>query len=118
MVFWVAFSPDGKKLASVGRDQSVRLWDVTTGKLEKSLYGHEDTVYRVAFSPDGGQLATVSADHTLRFWDAEHGQTLLTINLQAWIWDFSWSRTGRWLAIPLRDGTVSLYDLGDLYKRE
>lgn len=117
-VFWVAFSPDGKTLVSTGRDQAVRFWDVMTGKILKSLYGHENTVYRGAFSPYGGQLATVSGDHTLRFWDAERRQALLTLNLQAWIWDFSWSRTGRWLAIPLQNGSVSLYDLGDLYRRE
>jgi WD40 repeat protein len=118
MVFWVAFSPDGKNLASVGRDQVVRFWDVATGSLIRSLLGHENAVYRAAFSPDGGHLATVSADQTLRFWDAERRQALLTLSLPGKMWDFSWSRSGRWIAIPYQNGTVSLYDLGDLYGRE
>lgn len=70
----VAFSPDGKQLASASRDSTVRLWDVATGAPLQTLEDHSDYVRAVAFSPDGKQLASASRDGTIRLWDA--GATL------------------------------------------
>jgi WD40 repeat protein len=64
----VSFSPDGKTLASVGIDKTVKLWTVD-GKLIAVLYGHTDAIYSTAFSPDGKTLATASADRTVRLWN-------------------------------------------------
>jgi WD40 repeat protein/serine/threonine protein kinase len=60
IVWSAAFSPDGHRIASCGRDQTVRLWDAGTGELVKTLDGHDGDVHRVAFSPDGGRLAAIS----------------------------------------------------------
>jgi WD40 repeat protein len=70
----VAFSPDGKTLASAGDDQSVKLWDVATGQERASLRGHGQAVMSVAFSPDGRTLASASADKTVRLWGMATGK--------------------------------------------
>jgi WD40 repeat protein len=66
----IAFSADGRRLASAGLDKTVRLWDTKTGHEVLTLEGHTDLVGRVLFSPDGQRLASASADGTVRVWDA------------------------------------------------
>jgi hypothetical protein len=66
-VFSVAFSPDGKYLATASMDNTARVWEATSGK-EVARMNHEDDVSSVAFSPDGKYLATASLDKTARVW--------------------------------------------------
>jgi len=65
----VAFSPNGKLIASCGWDNSVKLWDGRTGKFFASLRGHVGPVYRVSFSSDSRMLVSASKDSTLKLWN-------------------------------------------------
>ena len=74
IVWSVAFSPNGNMLASASWDQTVRLWNVNTGRLLHTLTGHTNEVMSVAFSPDGNTLASGSWDGTIRLWNPRTGK--------------------------------------------
>lgn len=69
----IAFSPKGDTIASCSDDETVRLWDVNTGKHLRVMIGHTDDVSHVSFSPDGQVLLSSSRDNTIRLWDVETG---------------------------------------------
>jgi WD40 repeat protein/serine/threonine protein kinase len=86
----VAFSPDGKRLATcnivrgdpagkVDGAGEVKVWDVQTGQELHSLKGHTRSINEIAFSPDGKRLATHSRDNSVKVWNIESGQVILTI---------------------------------------
>lgn len=76
----LSFSPDGRYLASGYWYQSfsVELWEVASGKLLRTLEGHQGDVSSVEFSPDGKRLVSTSADGSVRIWDARTGECLIT----------------------------------------
>jgi WD40 repeat protein/serine/threonine protein kinase len=72
-VFAVAFSPDGRRLATASADRAARLWDLAKGTLLSAPIRHDETIQAIAFSPDGQRLATASDGGFLRQWDAVTG---------------------------------------------
>jgi hypothetical protein len=76
----VAFSPDGKRLASASFDKTVRTWDLAAHKTEHVLTGHSDFVYAVAFSPDGVWLASASKDRSVKVVEATTGKGRFTFS--------------------------------------
>ena len=98
----VAFSPDGKTLASVSRnDQTIRLWDVATGEQKHTLPGNAF----VAFSPDGQTLATGGDDGTLRLWDVNSGEHRQTrTGHVGWVYSAAFSPDGNTIASVSSNG--------------
>jgi hypothetical protein len=116
LVLALAFSPDGKTLASAGWDRSIRLWDAQTGNKQAALVGHTRQVWSLAFSPDGKLLASGSADRTARLWDVAAGrEKARRSGLAASAVGFS--PAGRTLAVGGDDGTVQLWDVAKARER-
>ena len=74
----VAWSGDGTRIVSGGRDNLVKLWDSDDGSLLEAYTGHRWWIHDVAFSPDGTLIASASGDKTLRIWHASSGR-LVTV---------------------------------------
>ncbi|HXA60297.1 MAG TPA: TIR domain-containing protein, partial [Streptosporangiaceae bacterium] len=110
-VFGVAFSPDGRLLATASGDSTARLWDPATGAHLHTLTGHDRAVWGIAFSPDGRLLATASDDSTARLWDPATGEHLRTLTgHHSWVRGVAFSPDGRLLATASHDRTARLWN--------
>ncbi|KAH8645897.1 beta transducin-like protein HET-D2Y [Tricladium varicosporioides] len=110
-VWSVAFSPDGKRVVSGSRDETVRLWDAVTGAALQTLEGHSDSVSSVAFSPDGKRVVSGSHDRTVRLWDAVTGAALQTLEGHSdWVSSVAFSPDGKRVVSGSDDRTVRLWD--------
>ena len=105
----VAFSPDGQFLVSGGGDAFVRVWDHETGRIKKTLRGHEEKVLSVAFGA-GDTLASGSADGTVRMWDVETGVSRTLSGHTDWVFGVAFHPNGEILASTGKDMSVQLWD--------
>jgi WD40 repeat protein len=111
-VWSLAYSPDGKVLASAGYDNQVRLWEPATGKELGRLAGHQSYLQPLAFSRDGALLATGSADKTVRLWDVATRKQLRVMRGHRWTVDaVAFSPDGKLLASGGMDNTVRVWEV-------
>ena len=108
----VSFSPDGKTLAFGCGDNTIKLWDVASGKQLPPLIGHSSGVNSVSFSPDGKTLASGSGDSTIKLWDVATGKELKTLTRHIEpVNSLSFSPDGKILASGSYDKTIKLWDV-------
>ena len=106
----IAWSPDGRIIASPSDDKTIRLWDVEAGAVVRTLEGHSAGVNCVAWSPDGRLLASVGDDHTARLWEGESGRLVRTLKGRTGgVVAIAWSPDGRRLASGGDDRTIRLW---------
>jgi WD40 repeat protein len=108
----VAFSPDGKLIASVGSDRTVKVWNVETHQEQATLTGHQAGVRCVAFSPMGKVLASGSKDKTVKLWDVATGQELATLPHRHGIAVLAFAPDGQTLATAGEGNQVTLWGMG------
>ncbi|MBD1927488.1 pentapeptide repeat-containing protein [Trichocoleus sp. FACHB-90] len=108
----VAFSPDGKLLATAGDGGEIRLWQVAEMTPIMTFKRHIRWVLSIAFSPDGTTLASSSDDRSVKLWDVRDGNCLKTFQgSTSWVYSIAYSPDGRILAGVSDDRTVKLWDV-------
>jgi hypothetical protein len=117
-IYALAFSPDGKFLATAGADRLIHLWTVTDIPAQLkgpflTLKDHSDAVYGLSFSPDGTLLASCSADRTVKVWEASTGKRLYTLSDPTdWVYAVAWSPDKKHLAAAGVDKSVRVWAAG------
>jgi eukaryotic-like serine/threonine-protein kinase len=108
----VAWSPDGKKIASASADTNVQVWNVSTGSNILTYRGHSNKVNAVAWSPNSTRIASASDDRTVQIWDATTGETIFTYQGHTKeVSSVAWSPNSTRIASAGFDGTVHVWNV-------
>jgi hypothetical protein len=107
----LAFSTDGKTLATCSYDRLVKLWDTATGKWLRTLKDHSDAVNGLSFQPGGKLLATAAADRTVKIWDTTTGARLYSLGDPTdWVYAVAWHPDGKRLAAAGIDKSLRIWE--------
>ena len=111
-VMSVAYSPDGKNIATANYEGSAQIWDATTGELLLTLFsGHANVISSIVYSPDGKRVATASSDKTVKIWDAVNGSEILSLTgHEKSINNVKFSLDGKHLVSASEDTTAKIWD--------
>jgi serine/threonine protein kinase/Tol biopolymer transport system component len=110
----VAWSPDGKRIASGSWDKTVQVWNASDGSSVLTYRGHSNDVRTVAWSPDGKRIASGSYDKTVQVWDAVDGRNVYTYKGHSdMVQAVAWSPDGKRIASGSYDKTVQVWDSED-----
>jgi DNA-directed RNA polymerase subunit RPC12/RpoP len=109
----VAWSPDGRLLATAGANHQAVVWDAVTLTPTATLRGHTGVIQALAFSPDGRALGTASVDQTARIWNVDGGTPVVTLKHPDAVETLAWRPDGTVLATAGKGGTVHLWDVGE-----
>jgi WD40 repeat protein/DNA-binding SARP family transcriptional activator len=113
----IAFSHDGRRIATAPLTGPARIWDVRSGRVLARLTGHTGAVYDVAFAPDDSIVATAGADGSVRLWDPRTARQDVALRAhEGPVWDVDFSHDGSKLASSSPEGIVRVWalDLDDL----
>ena len=114
LIYSLAFSPDGKLLATGSFDNDIKLWTFASGQELRTLKGHTGPVYCVVFNKDGSLLASSSLDATIRLWNPADGKQVREMKGHTGIVDsIAFSPDGKLLASGGQDKTVRLWNPAD-----
>ena len=108
----VAISPDSRLLVSGSEDNTIKIWQLKTGRLVRTLIGHTNWISSLAITPDGEMLVSGSGDNTIKIWQLKTGQLVRTLTSHTGsVYTLAISADGQTIASGSGDNTIKIWQL-------